>query len=250
MAIALAAVSLSLLSIAPDAAAQTRGNAQAEQSQALRDRRPTTPALPPVGRYVADSGERFILDRSGRHPLLRFERREETWVLRPSAAPRGDVIYRNDAGQQVLRVTPGGGMTVYTPRAPGGSPASYAGPGESLSPPRLGPAQMLNLMLRSSAIVSQAVGRTVEINADIGAESESLAVEALILSTDVVLRIARSPNGRAALNQLRRIVIVEGSRASVTYSRGELQIVVAPAQGAAGRPSSARVIRAFLPPSR
>ena len=109
---------------------------------------------------------------------------------------------------------------------------------------------MLNLMLRRSAMVSQAVGRTVEINADTGVESESLAVEALILSTDVVLRIARSPTGRAALNQLRRIVIVEGSRASVTYSRGELQIVVAPSQGAAGRPSSARVIRAFLPSAR
>ena len=72
-------------------------------------------------------GEGFILDRSGRHPLLRFDRRDETWVLRPSAAPRGDVIYRNDAGDQVLRVTPSGGMTVYTPRAPGGSPASFSG---------------------------------------------------------------------------------------------------------------------------
>ncbi|MBI2260182.1 MAG: DUF4908 domain-containing protein [Caulobacterales bacterium] len=249
MAIALAAAVLSLLSVASDVSAQVRGNAQAEQSRTLRNR-PSEPALPPVGRYAADSGEGFILDRSGRHPLLRFDRRDETWVLRPSAAPRGDVIYRNDAGQQVLRVTPSGGMTVYTPRSPGGSPASYAGPGESLSPPRLGPAQMLNLMLRRSAMVSQAVGRTVEINADTGVESESLTVEALILSTDVVLRIARSPNGRAALNQLRRIVIVEGSRASVTYNRGELHIVVAPSQGAAGRPSSARVIRAFLPPAR
>ena len=46
---------------------------------------------------------------------------------------------------------------------------------------------------------------------------------------------------------LRRIVIVQGNGASVTYLRGELRIVVAPTQGVAGRPSSARVIRAFLP---
>ena len=120
MVIALAAAVLSLAGAVTDASAQNRGNAQAEQSRSLLNRRPSAPALPPVGRYVADSGEGFILDRSGRHPLLRFDRRDETWVLRPSAAPRGDVIYRNDAGEQVLRGTPNGGMTVYTPRAPGG----------------------------------------------------------------------------------------------------------------------------------
>lgn len=246
MAIALAAAALSLAPSSP-ALAQERANAQAEQSRALRDQPRSSGALPAPGRYVSDTGEAFILDRSGNRPLLRFDRREETWVLRPSPAPRGDVIYRNDAGQQLLRVTQGGGITVYTPRAPGGSPASWAGPGESLAPPRLGPAQMLNLMLRRSALTSQAVGRTVEINVDTGVDSEALAVEALILSTDAVLRIARSPSGRSSLGQLRRIVIVEGSAASVTYARGELRIVVAPSQGVAGRPSSARVIRAFLP---
>ena len=247
-AIALAAAALSL-TVTPgaSASAQERANAQAEQSRALRDQRRSSGALPAPGRYVSATGEGFVLDRSGNHPLLRFDRRQETWVLRASPAPRGDVIYRNDAGQQVLRVTPNGGITVYTARAPGGSPASYAGQGQSLSPPLLGPAQMLNLMLRRSAVVSQAVGRMVEINADTGVESEALAVEALILSTDAVVRISRSPGGREALNQLRRIVIVEGTSASVNYVRGELRVVVAPAQGVAGRPSSARVIRAFLP---
>ena len=248
MAIALVAAALSLtVGAGGDVCAQERANAQAEQSRDLRNRPRPSSALPAPGRYVSATGEAFILDRSGNHPLLRFDRRQETWVLRATPAPRGDVIYRNDAGQQVLRVTPNGGITVYTARAPGGSPASYAGEGQSLSPPLLGPEQMLNLMLRRSAVASQAVGRTVEINADTGVESESLAVEALILATDAVVRISRSPGGREALNQLRRIVIVEGASASVNYSRGELRVVVAPSQGVAGRPSSARVIRAFLP---
>ncbi len=247
MAIALAGAVLSLLVAPPSASAQERGNAQAEQSQALRNRGAAAWTLPPPGRYVADSGEGFTLDRSGQRPLLRFDRREETWVLRPTAAPRGDVIYRNDAGQQILRVTPGGGMTVYTARAPGGSPASFSGPGANLSPPTLGPAQLFQLMTRRSAMLSQAMGRLIEINVDTGQEAEGLTVEALILSTDAVLRIARSPTNRASLNQLRRIVILEGDRAAVTYARGDLRIVVSPAQGVAGRPSSARVIRAFLP---
>ena len=247
MAIALAAAGLSLVPTGPGAFAQNRSNAQAEQSQALRNRRPSTPAPPPVGRYVAESGEGFILDRSGRHPLLRFERRDETWVLRPSAAPRGDIIYRNDAGEQVLRVTPGGGMTVYTPRAPSGSPASFAGSGQSLTPPVLGPHLLFRLMAQRSYMVSQAVGgRLVEVNLD-GDQSESLCVEAMIVATEAVIRIARSPTARQYISDLRSITIVEGPRAGVTYAGGRLVVTVDPSQGMAGRPSSARVIRAILP---
>ncbi|MCS6627757.1 DUF4908 domain-containing protein [Roseibacterium beibuensis] len=249
MAIALAAAVLSLLSFGAEALAQNRGNVQAEQSEALKNRRPTTPAPPPVGRYVAESGEGFILDRSGRHPLLRFERRDETWVLRPSAAPRGDVIYRNDAGEQVLRVTPGGGMTVYTPRAPGGSPASFSGEGRSLTPPVLGPHLLFRLMAQRSYMVSQAVGgRLVEVNLD-GDQSESLCVEAMIVATEAVIRIARSPTARQYISELRSITIVEGPRAGVTYARGRLTVTVDPSEGMAGRPSSARIIRAILPTS-
>lgn len=244
MAIALAAAALSLLSTTAEA--QIRGNAQAEQSQDLRNRGVPTRTPPPTGRYVADSGEAFVLDRSGHRPLLRFDQRDETWVLRPTAAPRGDVIYRNDAGDQILRVTQGGGMTVYTPRAPGGSPVSLSGPGRSLTPPTLGPFLLFQLMERRSAMISQALGRLVEINLT-GERSEALCVEALVVTTEAVIRIARSPTARQHLSQLRSITIIEGRRTSVTYSRGQLLVVVNPDEGMAGRPSSARVIRTLLP---
>ncbi|MDQ8027437.1 MAG: DUF4908 domain-containing protein [Brevundimonas sp.] len=253
-AMAFAVAAPAVLSVPTTVAAQARGNAQAEQSQWLRNRggaaprsQPTARSLPPVSRFMSESGEAFTLDRSGQRPLLRFERRDETWVLRATAVPRGDVIYRNDEGQQILRISPGGGVTVYTTRAPGGSPASFTGAGERLALPSLGPAQLFQLMTRRSAMLSQTMGRLIEINVDTDEEAEGLTVEALILSTDAVLRIARSPTGRSSLSQLRRIVIAQGSSASASYSRGELRIVVAPVQGVAGRPSSARVIRALLP---
>ncbi len=249
MAIALMGASLTLGVFAAPAQAQNRGNAQAEQSQSLRNSGGVSRTLPPTGRYVAESGEAFLLDRSGQRPLLRFERRDETWVLRPTAAPRGDVIYRNDAGAQLLRVTPGGGITVYTPQAPGGSPASLVGPGQSLSPPTLGPVRLFELMARRSQMLSQALGRLIEINLD-GEVSESLCVEALIVTTDAVARIARSPSARSSLSGLRSITIVEGARSGVTYSRGRLVVVVDPRQGQAGRPSSTRVIRTILPEPR
>ena len=252
MAYAVAA-SVVLLVNASEAVSQERGNAQAEQSQALRNRGLPNRSLPPVGRYVSDSGEAFTLDRSGQRPLLRFDRREETWVLRSSPAPRGDVIYRNDAGQQILRVSPGGGMTVYTSRTPGGSPVSFAGEGETLAPPTLGPMQLWQLMTRRSAMLSQATGRLITINLD-GQQSEALCVEALIVTTDAVIRLARSPSARSSLNRLRSIVITEGVRSNVTFSRGVLTVELDPGQGMAGRPSSARVIRALtaetLTPSR
>lgn len=243
MAVVLAVPCLTL-ALPGDSVAQNRSNAQAEQSRSLRNRI-ITRNLPPTGLYVSEAGERFVLDISGSRPMVRFERATETWVLRATPAPRGDIIYRNDAGEQVLRVTADGGMTVFTRRAPGGSPVSLSGPGQSLIATTLGPAQLFNLMARRSAMVSQSLGRLVEININTGAESEALTVEALLASTDAVMRIARSTTARDRLSDLRRITIVEGARSSVSYGGGNLRIVVAPQQGVAGRPSSARVIRVF-----
>lgn len=232
------------LTVPASADAQTGGNAQAEQNRSLRQRL-AYPGLPQTGRYVSESGQGFVLDRSAATTLLRFDRSLETWALRPSAAPRGDVLYRNDAGELVLRVSSDGNLTLYTRRNPGGSPVSMEGPAESLTPPVLGPVQLFNLMARRSALVTQSLGRLVEINLS-GQESEALVVDALIVTTDAVVRMARSPSARGYLGRLRQITIVEGERASAVYARDELRITVDPSQGLAGRPSSARIVRAFV----
>jgi hypothetical protein len=199
-------------------------------------------AMPPTGRYVSDGGQAFIIDSSGMRPLLRFDQSAEIWVLRPTPAPRGDIIYRNDNGDQILRVTADGGITLYTTRTPQGSPVSRSGTAQPLQTPNLGPVQLFNLMARRSNLVSEAVGRLITIDLD-GSQSEALCVEALIVTTDAVIRMARNPSTRATVNRLRKISIVEGGRASVTFSRGELRVVVDPSKGIVGRPSSAVVIR-------
>jgi len=199
-------------------------------------------AMPTTGRYVSDAGQAFVLDSSGARPLLRFDQSAEIWVLRPTPAPRGDIIYRNDNGDQILRVTADGGITLYTTRTPQGSPVSRAGAGQQLQTPNLGPVQLFNLMARRSNLVSEAVGRLISIDLD-GSQSEALCVEALIVTTDAVVRLARNPSTRSTVNRLRKISIVEGNRASVTFARGELRVVVDPSRGVVGRPSSAVVIR-------
>ncbi len=241
-AMAVAVVAVSTLLAASGVQAQVRGNAQAEQSRALGVR-PSMSGAPPSGRYVSESGETFIFDGTGARPLFRFALRTETWVLRPSPAPRGDVIYRNDAGAQILRVTPSGGVTLYTQRAPNGSPASLAGGAPALTLPPLGPIRLFSLMNQRGSLVSQALGRLVVINLT-GEQSEALMVDALMVTTEAVIRMARSPNLRGELGTLQSITLVEGSRSSVTYRRGDLLVVVNPAQELQGRPSSSSIIRA------
>lgn len=199
--------------------------------------------LPPTGRYTSESGESFIFDRSGSRPLFRFVSRNETWALRGTPAPRGDIIYRNDAGDQILRVTPDGGMTLYSVRNPNGSPASMVGPAPTLSRPMLGPIQLANLMVQRSALMSRALGRTVTVQLD-GEQDEALCIDALMVTTDAVLRMAGSPTMRDQLRRLRTVTITEGGSASVAYANGDLRVTVLPSQGATGRPSSARIIQA------
>jgi hypothetical protein len=235
-------VALGGAAVAGGSEAQVRSNAQAEQSRNLAVR-PSRPGHPPSGRYQSESGEAFVFDGTGALPLFRFERRTETWVLRPTPAPRGDVIYRNDAGAQVLRFAQGGGMTLYTVRSPNGSPASLTGGAEPLTLPTLGPIRLFSLMNQRGFLLNQALGRLVVINLD-GDQSEALMVDALIVTTDAVIRMARSPTFRTQLAELRSITLVEGSRASVSFQRGDLRVVVNPSQSLAGRPSSSSIIRA------
>jgi len=220
---------------------QARGNAQAEQSRSLSATPPRTP--PRTGRYVSESGESFVFDRSGTRPLFRFESRNETWALRPTPAPRGDIVYRNDAGDQILRVTPDGGMTLFSVRAPGGSPATLSGSASALAPPVMGPMALASLMVQRSGLISRSLGRTVVVQLD-GQEDEALCVDALLVATEAVIRMASSPALRARLSGLRTVTIIEGRNAGVTFARGDLRVTVRPGRGLSGRPSSAVIIRA------
>jgi hypothetical protein len=222
--------------------AQTRSNVQAE-----RGRQTTRPvrAQPESGRYQSESGESFVFDRSGQRALFRFLSRTEVWALRGNPAPRGDIIYRNDAGAQILRVTPDGGVTLYSVRAPNGSPASRVGAAPALERPLLGPVQLSNLMIQRSFTMSRALGRMVSVLLD-GEDDEALCIDALMVSTDAVLRMAASPTTRRQLDGLHTVTITEGRSASVVYANGDLRVTVQPGQGITGRPSSSSVIQAVL----
>lgn len=240
---------LALTFAALPASAQVQANAQAYQERATRPPARPGRTLPSTGRYVSENGERFVFDRSGARPLFRFESRNETWVLRPSPAPRGDIIYRNDAGDQILRVTPDGGMTLYTVRAPNGTPASMSGPAPGLAPPAVTPAQLFRFSIQQSDRMSEAVGHLVYVTLDLERPGHEAAVaETVSVICEAVLRLARSSTTRSHAAGIRRINVVEGTRPGVTYANGVLTVVTNPADGAEGRPSSARIIRTIARP--
>ena len=197
---------------------------------------------PPVARYVSEDGDVFTLDRSQARPLLKFENSVEVWALQPQPAPRGDVIYKNDLGEPVLRATRLGGVTVFTDQRPGGSAAALAGGGNPLRLSVLGPQALFERLAQASLRASRAARHGILFDAEANPGSSAVIADAAMVASLAVMRLAERPDGRNALAHLRRVFLIEGRRSGAQMSDGTLKITVTPQQGMAGRPSSERIL--------
>lgn len=198
----------------------------------------------PVARYVSQEGDVFTLDRSQPRPLLKFDDNPEVWVLRPQPAPRGDVIYMNDLGDPVLRATRLGGLTLFTPDRPGGTAAAVAGVGGALRLAPLGPQQLLERLAQASAKATRAARRLIPFEADASPGSSAITADAAMIAAEAVTRIARRADAKTILGRIGKIRLVEGRKASASLQQGVIEIMVSPADGLAGRPSSERIMAA------
>lgn len=198
---------------------------------------------PPVARYVAEDGRMFVLDRTQGRPLLKFEDSPEVWALQPMPAPRGDVIYKNDLGEPVLRATRLGGLTVFTDARPQGTAAALAGDGPPLRLAPIGPQALLERLAQASLRASRAARRTILFEAEATPASSALIADAATVTSVAVVRMSRRNDGRAVLAQFRKVLLVEGRRPAAEIEDEVLTITVAPAQGLAGRPSSERIVK-------
>lgn len=199
------------------------------------------PQYPPVGRYVAAQGEAFTLDRSNGHPLLKFDDGAEVLALKPEPGARGDIIYKNDVGEPVLRSTRLGGLTLFTETRPTGTPAAFSTPAQPLKARPMSASALLQRLAQASARASRAVGALVTFEApDVSPGAEPVFADAAALAAEGVVRTAGQRRGRFALSRLRRVRLVQGAAPTVAFARDTLQVTVAPSQGLAGRPSSSR----------
>lgn len=239
-AVTLAAVFALLVTAAAPAHAQT-----GSLKDFLFGERPDTqrrPSAPPTARYVSETGEGFILDRSSGKPLLKFETSAEVWALQPEVGPRGDINYKNDLGQLILRATKLGGFTLFTRKRPSGSAAEVAGVAPALRLKPVSPIALYQFMRAASARSSKAAGRVIAFEADATPASSALIADATFIASEAVVRLSSTPKGRVQLEKIGKVVIVEGARPNVVLKNGVLLIVVTPDQGLAGRPSSDRII--------
>ena len=204
----------------------------------------TAPA-PLVARYVSEEGAVFVLDRSQPGPLLKFDGDPEVWVLQGQPAPRGDVIYKNDMGEPVLRATRLGGITLFTDNRPGGAAVALTGGGQPLRLAPLSPQSLIERLGQASVRASRAARRTILFEAEATPASSALIADAATITSVAVVRISQRRDGRLILSRLRSVLLIEGRRASATVAGEVMRVTVTPGRGLAGRPSSDRITAAL-----
>lgn len=203
------------------------------------------PAPPPVqGLYASSSGAteyatpggeiRFVFDRSGpRAALVRFANDPEVHVLRPATmAAGGGEIYRTEDGSVMLRVTPNGGITIYTRTLRTGAAASEVSPVAPLTPEAVAFAEMQQRFRALQARARRSVGETVTftVPSQMNAPTAGVVVDAAERAAE---GLAEAP-----MTNVRRVVISLGRAPAIARRGDTLFIQVAPQMGYAGRPSS------------
>ena len=203
------------------------------------------------GRYGVDAGDGFVVDRADPQTLLvRYGDSSEVWTLHPVSAPRGDVIYKNDMGEPVLRATRIGGLTLFSWRHPTGSAAAFIGEAPPLRlAPVPNPNALFQALVQASVRASHAAQHLVVFEAqdltphDLAPESSAVIADAAATTADAFLRLSyRGPTGRLAATHIDRVQFTTGRDADAR-TRGPIMVITLnPAKGFAGRPSSARIL--------
>jgi hypothetical protein len=246
---------LSFVCLAGALAAEGRPDDRPSNMQTLRDAlfggHPDdgrTLNAPVIARFASDDGDSFVLDRSQQLPLLRFEDRREIWVLSPSRAARGDMIYKNDAGRPVLRATQTGGLTLFTLNRPAGAAVALEGkaPPVRLIIGPMAPNALLQRLAQASARASRAAQKLITFDAeDVTPESSYLYADTAAVAADAFVQVAKRSDGKGLMSKLSRVRLIEGRKVEVRQKGPDLQITIVIDDGLAGRPSSERILKAL-----
>jgi hypothetical protein len=201
---------------------------------------------PLTARYQMDEGGAFVFDRSTVKPLLKFDDDPEIWALEPAPGPRGDVIYRNDVGEPMVRATRLGGMTVFTPKRPDGSAAAFDGASPPLHVPSLTPQSLFRTFYQASLRTSRAAGHQIgfETKQDADPATSAYLADAAIVASEALVDIAARPGGKAGLGHVNDVVVAQGPKPGAALLKGVLTVTIVSTQGVFGRPSSRRIEKA------
>ncbi len=227
------------------------GTAQAQGMSSLKDKMfgkrvedGRAHAAPKVAHYISEDGQSFVFDESQGFPFLRFDGDDEVWVLTALPGTKGDVIYKNDVGEQMLKATRWGGMVLFSDDRPMGDPVAVTGKAEAFQADAMTPGLLWLNMVRASKRASQAADHQIIFDGhDASAESAALFFTASEATSDAIVRVAlQSRDGRQFLGSLREVHFIEGRPPSARMEKGILTLKLDVSRGPwAGHVSSKRV---------
>ncbi|MCR6658161.1 MAG: DUF4908 domain-containing protein [Asticcacaulis sp.] len=205
-------------------------------------------ARPPVAHFTSEDGQGFILDESGSRSLMRFDGDDEVWLLTPTQGPKGDVIYKNDVGESVLKSTRWGGMILFSDDRPMGDPAAVTGKADAFTPGRMSPSLLFQSLVHASRRVSLAVGRTIGFDApDVTPGADFLYADAAGVAAEALVQASQQPRGKQIMAPLRGVQFIEGRPPSATVQNGVLVLKLDVSRGDwSGRPSSRRILNVVV----
>lgn len=234
-----------------------------------------------VQRYILSGGKReFLFQEVGERALIQFQclpddkrvdclidqeaPASEIITLLPIRAPRGDIIYKNDQGDTVLRIASYGGATVWWPGALDAQPASRSySDRQQLTLSRASRGIVVARSNRASAIVSAMTGSPIIFDSGLSFRESApprqseidLLADAVTVTTIAVANVASDPTGaRVLANRLTRVEFehmtreAAGSKSNnnneaIALNGTTLTITIDPASGLQGRVSSAQITR-------
>lgn len=207
-----------------------------------------SPSRPPVAHFTSEDGESFVLDQSGKSVFVRFDGDDEVWLLTPTQGPKGDVIYKNDVGEAVLKSTRWGGMILFSDDRPTGDPVAITGKAESFTPGKMSPGLLFQSLVRASRRVSLAVGRNFRFDApDVTPGADYLYADAADVTAQALVRVSQQNRGRKILEPIHSVEFVEGRPPSATVQNGVLVMKLDTSRGMwGGRVSSKRIVNVVM----
>ena len=254
-----------------DASAQTAG-AYAPSSDPFaalvgkrRERRQERAKHGKVERYVLASDNRAFLfeDRSNTARLMflcadgdsRLDctldpdgPAPEIYQVAAVRGPRGDVIYKNAAGETMLRMASYGGATVFWPGAIDGRAASKSfgdDPALQLTPQPFAAAQ--RRAIAATAAISALVGGPIVFDLSAaagGGDNYAVLADAVMRAAKGVSEVADDSTGaRIIASRIHKVAFRPAAAAGVALEDGVLVIRFVPDRDIEGRPSSSDVTR-------
>lgn len=207
---------------------------------------------PIVAHFVSARGEGFVLDETqAGAPLLRYDGDDEVFQLTSKPGANGDVTFRNDVGQPVLKATRLGGMILFSSaHADVGDPAAVTGQAPAFTPDRLNPAELVVYMAKSSLRVTRACDHQVLFSGDFEEPHDdiiSLFAETASVATDALTQVASQASSRHALDKVHEVYMIEGRPPGAHIEKGVLIIKLDPSKGTwGGHPSSKRIMSVVM----